>query len=242
MVRGTNASRWELPKILEGIKREKRFVAREDPSESGKILPFKYQVGDILYVREPFRLSDPMGDIANGTRTANCEYIYDSVSRRVAIDESLEKFLSNQMKSGVVMPKKLARCFLKVDNIELQPLQNIKEKDAILEGVEKLYDNLSDIEYLRWVRSIGEDKKKSDWGYMNYLWHGNFGSCGTGNWQSDLWPYQYSSYESPVDSFSSLWNSKLSKEELETCRWDVNPMVYVMRFHVCTESELDEVR
>lgn len=139
---------------------------------------------------------------------------------------------------SIHMPKEAARIFLKVKDVRVEPLQNIGHFDALNEGITHLYDNLSDAEYESWAARTGcHGMKKSDWPYTNYLWHGHFGSCGTGNRLSDAWPYQYSGYENPRESFSSLWNSTVPLKDLDIYGWDANPWVWVIEFERCEKPE-----
>lgn len=136
------------------------------------------------------------------------------------------------------MPKKAARIWIKVTDVRVERLQDITEAQAVKEGIIRLYDNMPDTEYLDWTRRTGiYPKAKEKWGYKNYLWHGNFGMHGTGNKMSDAWKYQYSSYDSARDSFSSLWNTTVSLKDWNVYGWDVNPWVWVIEFERCEKPE-----
>lgn len=192
-----------------------------------------YQPGDILYVRETWGCYERnwweagyflhKADYPDGVNTYEFDgHICD-----------LPKW-----RPSIYMPQEAARIWLKVKDVRVERLQDITEQQAINEGISRLYDELSDAEYEDWTKRTGiYPKAKADWGYKNYLWHGNFGTCGTGNWKSDNWDYQYSSYDNAVGSFSSLWNSTLKKSDLDRYGWYANPWVWVMEFERCEKPE-----
>ena len=82
-------------------------------------------------------------------------------------------------------------------------------------------------EYDEWAARSGVTKAQHEHSFTNYLWHGNIGKAITKK-QSELWPYQYSGYESARNSFSSLWESLYGQKE--GCSWADNPWVWVYTF------------
>ena len=137
----------------------------------------------------------------------------------------------------IYMPKEAARIFLQVNTVRPERLQNISEQDAIAEGISRLYDHQSKAEYEDWASKAGRTEKQSEWPWNNYLWHGNFGAHGMGNRMSDAWPYQFSGYEDPRESFSSLWNSTVLLKDWRDKGWDANPWVWVIAFERCEKPE-----
>lgn len=99
-----------------------------------------YKVGDILYVRETWKLSNPMGDYSRNDRTA--EYIYKAgyaKGKRVSIKRTDEKNLG-KWKPSIHMPKDAARIFLKVTNVRVEKLKDISEDGVKYEGIEPRFD------------------------------------------------------------------------------------------------------
>jgi hypothetical protein len=89
-------------------------------------LPFftpKYQVGDILWVRETWRK-------ANGFPTG---YRYDW--RATAEEDGAP--IDEPWKPSIFMPKDACRIFLEVTDIRVERLNEITEADALAEGVER---------------------------------------------------------------------------------------------------------
>ena len=193
----------------------------------------RYKVGDILYVKETWHKY--MKRVGKGESCHLAEFY--GYKATIANSEDANE----PWKSPVCMPKEAARIFLKVTSVRIERLQDITEEQAVKEGVSRLYDDLSNEAYETWVKKCvlvdDKNKKKEDWGYTNYLWHGRFGHCGTGNWRSDGWEYQGSSYDSAIDSFSSLWNSLLKRKAIKQNGWEANPYVWVIEFERCDGLE-----
>lgn len=94
-----------------------------------------YMPGDILYVRETWGISNPMGDFARNNMTA--EYVYKAgyaKGKRIPITREQEKNLG-VWKPSIHMPKVAARIFLKVIGVRVERLQDITEQGIKAEGV-----------------------------------------------------------------------------------------------------------
>lgn len=177
----------------------------------------RYNEGDILYVRETW-----YRDVKRFMYRAN--YSDEETFYRNG------KEIEIKWKPSIHMPKIAARIFLKVTAVRLERLQDITEQDAEREGICRMFDRLTDEEYERWAKAARRSEKKNEWGWNNYLWHGHFGTYGTGNKLSDAWEYQMSGYDSARDSFSSLWNSTLPLKDWDDFGWNANPWVWVYEF------------
>lgn len=189
-----------------------------------------YRVGDILYVRETW-CKLPVSEYGNFCTGGEGIYYYK------ADGEKRPQGWRAGWKPSIHMPKEAARLFLRVTGVRVERLQDITEEQAKAEGVCHLFDDLPDNEYTRWCKSVGKyPKEKSEWSYKNYLWYGNFGECGSGNWRSDNWEYQYSGYDTAKGSFSSLWESTLNKNQIDTYGWNANPYVWVIEFEDISED------
>ena len=94
-----------------------------------------YMPGDILYVRETWGISNPLGDFARNNRTA--EYVYKagySKGERIPMAREQEKNLG-VWKPSIHMPKVAARIFLKVTSARVERLQDITEEGIRAEGI-----------------------------------------------------------------------------------------------------------
>lgn len=86
----------------------------------------KFEIGDILYVRETF--AEVPNGFVDGIETG--QYIY-----RADKNENGVTKWSADWKSSMHMPKEAARIFLKVTDVKAERLQYITEADAIADGI-----------------------------------------------------------------------------------------------------------
>lgn len=102
----------------------------------GRILYVRppYKTGDILYVRETWRLLNPYGDYQNDTRQADLEYKADRHVEGVPIPREWEKYLGNKWHPSIHMPKEAARIWLKVTAVWVERLREITDEQAKEEG------------------------------------------------------------------------------------------------------------
>ena len=198
----------------------------------------QFKPGDIIYVRETW--CDPC---ENGYHPilykADFPIHYDA--EETEFGEPIDLIANDYTwKPSIHMPKDYARIFLRVTRVSVERLQDISNEDAIKEGITRLYDHLTDEEYDNWSKTVAPGKSKKDWGWDNYLWHGHFGSYGTGGALSDAWDYQYSGYDEPRGSFSSLWNKTVPLKEWDVYGWDANPWVWVIEFERISGEEAEQ--
>jgi hypothetical protein len=183
-----------------------------------------YKKGEILYVRETFADTWTPGD--------DTGYVYkaDGQPDRFPYWGNASTCKDEVWRPSLHMPKEAARIFLRVKSVRCERLQDISEEQAVYEGISKMYDSTPDIEYQEWAKRVCQGKKKEEWSYTNYLWHGNYGLYGTGNKLSDAWKFQCSGYDSAIGSFSSLWNTTVPLKDWGKYGWESNPWVWVIEF------------
>lgn len=97
----------------------------------------KYQVGDVLYVKETYT------ELVGHHRTATEQFIYKADCSEDAEGEQIRQDYIKagfpyQWKSSMFMPKVAARLFLGITQIRAERLLDISEADAIAEGIAEL--------------------------------------------------------------------------------------------------------
>lgn len=138
-------------------------------SKYGHLEAFKprYQVGDILYVRETFFLKYD-GEMYF--------YLADRFSNRE--EKRLLDYTDVRWKPSIHMPKEAARIFLKVTNVRVERLKDITSRGAIKEGFEGKYnyDEYDSSEAIRmfidlWNSTIKkQDLYEYGWEANPYVW------------------------------------------------------------------------
>lgn len=206
----------DLSRSVPEIRGKYQFLRLENGHEYGGPINCPYgQVGDILWVRETWC-------------KAPLEYLWKTREWKYGYAYKADGDSIINWKPSIHMPRLAARLFLKVKEIRVERLQDITEEDARAEGVQRLFDDMSDEDYERWSNNLSckgfEAEKKKDQTWKNYLWHGRENLKQK---QIDGWPYQYSAYKTCKESFSSLWELINSERGYG---WDVNPWVWAVTF------------
>lgn len=171
-----------------------------------------YQPGDILYVRETWRVGawDIFNqmiafDYKDGT-FGELTYIHDrelfdrlvnqsrNDARQAKCEYNGADFVWEKGKSpcrwhpSIHMPKEAARIWLKVTDVRVERLQEITSEQIGREGVEVEYPHVLN----------GEEKRYA---------------------------------------FSTLWNSTIKKSDIDRYGWDASPWVWVIEFERCEKPE-----
>jgi hypothetical protein len=104
----------------------------------------KYHVGNTLYVRETWCCS---GVGKGGGRESAIIDFKAGGSKIIDIRPELASYYagSNLWRPPVHMPRNVARLFLEVKNIRVERLQDISDKDAEAEGVNKDYEEFESL-------------------------------------------------------------------------------------------------
>ncbi len=213
-----------------GIKYESQVMFPLITTE--RLFP-RYEVGDILYVRETWRLvswnwddSEATIEFKDGEKVCfeldgddQYQWLFDQVEKLirleiyVATDEDSEQMdwsgKPNPWNSPIHLPKYCSRIFLQVTDVRAERLQDISPEDSIAEGVE--YWNI-DPESLEGGELVAD--------FKNYTWTQKRED--DPNYEDRYFP----SFANSVDSFRTLWDSINAKK----CPWDSNPWVWVYSF------------
>lgn len=124
------------------------------------MLPCKYNVGDILWVRETWQF------VEFGPEPEDRGYVYKASENG---REWQYNDLSWTWKPSLFMPKKACRLFLKVTDVKLERLHDISAEDIKAEGVSytiDYYPNLIELWENLWVEINGQDS----WNENPFVW------------------------------------------------------------------------
>lgn len=193
--------------ILDGRKtctrRLVRFLPGENPQWTGYIRDglmlyngknepcirkAPYQPGDTLYVRETWK------------KAPNGYYYYEDWQRGDIAD--LTKW-----KPSIHMPKEAARIWIKIMNVRVERLQEMKPVDVIKEGA---YSDCWDC-----LNTYGESGSQCCYGTEE----------------------QCSQCDEAMMEWEKLWNSTIKKSDLDRYGWEANPWVWVIEFERCEKPE-----
>lgn len=188
---------------------------RKFPVGSSWIRP-PYRSGDILYVRETFRIDY----LSNIPGTGRIHYKADgSYSDFSFMPERYEMMRRAQLKPGwrpnENMPREAARIFLRVKSVGVDRLQNIADEQALLEGVPNDGDYpLESPLYCPVCKGVGlvGALHPVSLGYMEV----DCPHCDT-----------------PTKRFANLWGSTIKPSDRAIYGWDANPWVWVIQFERC---------
>ena len=161
--------------------------------------------GDILYVRET--VWQKIGyylDVDGETKPS-----WYNEFRYVASDEKTETGWNYSWvkRPSIHMPKEAARIWLKVTDVRVELLQEMKPVDVIKEGA---YPDCLDC-----LNTYGESGSQCCYGTEE----------------------QCSQCDEVMMEWEKLWNSTIKKSDLDRYGWDANPYVWVIEFERCEKPE-----
>lgn len=168
------------------VSEEPLYIYDTD-GKQGKITP-PYQPGDILYVRETF------------IQAAAHIFWYKADDKPWMSKDLL-------WKPSIHMPKEAARIWLKVKNVRVERLQEMKPVDVIKEGA---YPDC--------------------WDCLN-TYEESGSQCCYGTEE------QCSQCDGVMMEWEKLWNSTIKNSDLNCYGWDANPWVWVIEFERCKKPK-----
>lgn len=200
--------------ILDGRKtctrRLVRFLPGENPQWTGYIRDglmlyngknepcirkAPYQPGDTLYVRETWGYPIALN--------SDKQYVF----RADEVAESGFKNDSHIWHPSIHMPKEAARIWLKVMNVRVERLQEMKPVDVIKEGA---YPDCWDC-----LNTYGESGSQCCYGTEE----------------------QCSQCDEVMMEWEKLWTSTIKKSDLDSYGWNANPYVWIIEFERCKKPE-----
>lgn len=169
------------------VSEEPLYIYDTDGNQ-GKITP-PYQPSDILYVRESY------SELTFG-------YVYKADGENI-------DHLGNVIKwhPSIHMPKEAARIWLKVTDVRVERLQEMKPVDVIKEGA---YPDCWDC-----LNTYGESGSQCCYGTEE----------------------QCSQCDEVMMEWEKLWNSTIKKSDIDRYGWGANPWVWVIEFERCEKPE-----
>lgn len=135
----------------------------------------KYRPGDILWVRETWKVD--ASDLDNDS------YVYKA-------DGELERFPNNLLiwRPSIHMPKAAARLFLRVTDVRVERLQDMRHDEAAKEGIRAFTDPQNGIVGFCWAEGVLNihDMPKNPTRAFEMLWNGINAKRGYG-WDTNPW-------------------------------------------------------
>ena len=170
----------------------------EDRQIISRLCQPPYQPGDILYVRETWCML-PVNEA--GHIRGHSVYYYK------ADGDLRPEGWRGKWKPSIHMPKEAARIWLKVTDVKVERLQEMKPVDVIKEGA---YPDCWDC-----LNTYGESGSQCCYGTEE----------------------QCSQCDEVMMEWEKLWNSTIKKSDLDCHGWDANPWVWVIEFERCEKPE-----
>lgn len=102
---------------------------------NGKAVKAPHKIGDIIYVRETFAVGVPDGTEPESESNPITVFYKADDSVHGWMNEDWDE-VNIPWKPSIHMPKEYARLFLRVKDVRIERLNEIREEDAIAEGVE----------------------------------------------------------------------------------------------------------
>lgn len=158
-----------------------------------------YQVGDILYVRETWHKY--IKRVGKG-ESCHLEEFYGYKASVTNWEDANEPW-----RPSIHMPKEAARIWLKVTDVRVERLQEMKPVDVIKEGA---YPDCWDC-----LNTYGESGSQCCYGTEE----------------------QCSQCDEVMMEWEKLWTSTIKKSDIDRYGWNANPYVWVIEFERCEKPE-----
>lgn len=179
-----------------------------------KFFKLPCEPGDILYVRETFAwcpcwdcgLDIEPGRCSNATAKIYKEGEYGCYMYRASCEDN-EYPSADTWHPSIHMPKEAARIWLKVKDVRVERLQEMKPVDVIKEGA---YPDCWDC-----LNTYGESGSQCCYGTEE----------------------ECSQCDEVMMEWEKLWNSTIKKSDLDRYGWDASPWVWVIKFERCEKPK-----
>lgn len=178
----------------------------EDKQIISKLCQPPYQPGDILYVRETwerFECWNCEGDESGSCQKEPQKSVLDKVCGCYMYRATDEISGDAKWHPSIHMPKEAARIWLKVTDVKVERLQEMKPVDVIKEGA---YPDCWDC-----LNTYGESGSQCCYGTEE----------------------QCSQCDEVMMEWEKLWNSTIKKSDIDRYGWNANPWVWAIEFERC---------
>ncbi|MCW3784902.1 hypothetical protein [Plebeiibacterium sediminum] len=145
----------------------------------------KYETGDIIYIREPFRVPRDFDSLSPANITAApIEYKYGGTKNCIG-----NKILNpGKWRSPLHLPVKFARKFLKITDVRVERLKDISDSDCISEGIKIQKENIEGVWYEKYNSPLKTLVTSDPYESFKTLWQSINGNK---SWELDPWVFIY---------------------------------------------------
>ena len=147
----------------------------DEYEEMTRCMPQPFYAGDILYVRETWRVRNAVGDYDRGTKAAEIEYKAEGETTLIfPTNPEFDKWRTGaKWHPSLHMPKEAARIFLRVVDVRVERLKSISASHAMSEGVNDWNEFIA-----LWNRTIKPaDRSAYGWDANPWVWVIEFERC-----------------------------------------------------------------
>lgn len=138
-----------------------------------------YQVGDILYLKEGFKVPKEL-DKVKPSQIAGSPVEYKLGGTSNWIGDNIDD--PGRWRSPLHMPMRFARTFVKVTEVKTHRIQDIERYDCVQEGMQRHVDGV------RWLDSMTGEPTYNEVKAFRSLWAA---TCGIDSWNANPWVVAY---------------------------------------------------
>lgn len=181
-----------------------------------------HQIGDILYVRETWRIVEALENLSIRVEYAADGKISNAISFTADRMQKVLKFLHKKgWLPNIFMPREAARIFLRVTDVRVERLQT-----SFFEPICPIFAVQAE------GIDIGDTCRECIENYGEPCCVDTVDEDG-----SDLYGGECGELDQSRGEFSDLWDSTIKPAERERYGWAANPWVWVIEFERCDKPE-----
>lgn len=211
-----------------------------DPDDHEEIRVPPYQPGDVLYVRETWRIqsahrfeADAKIEFKAGGPMTTIQFAgcCSDSHERVDYDSFISKWWSveGRWRPSIFMPKEAARIFLRVKDVRAERLQDITVEQVAAEGVDNVVPAEGDDELCNYCPLPDGSKGVHCYGGNVHMCEGSHCKEALEYWEEEF-----------IGEFAGLWESTIKDKDIGAYGWDANPWVWVIEYEKISKEEAME--